>query len=38
MKLVVKYIFLVHVLFLGVDVDFNKYIFSWLPCSIGGGS
>jgi hypothetical protein len=35
--IVVKYFFLADTLFLGVVVDFSKYIFSWLPCFILGG-
>jgi len=32
MKLKVKYYFLADILFLGVVLDFNKYIFPWQMC------
>jgi hypothetical protein len=36
MKLVVKYFFLADILFVGVVLDFNKHIFLWQTCFLGG--
>jgi hypothetical protein len=38
MKLTVKYIFLAEVLFFGVILNLDKYIFPWQKCFIGGGA
>jgi hypothetical protein len=32
MKLTIKYCFLADILFLGVVLDLNKYIFPWQMC------
>jgi len=34
MKLTVKYCFLADILFLGVVLDLNKYIFPWQMCFV----
>jgi len=35
MQLIVKYIFLAGILFLGVILDLGKYIFLWQTCFLG---
>jgi hypothetical protein len=37
MNSVVKYLFLVDILFLGVVLDLDKYIFLWQTCFLGRG-
>jgi len=36
MKLIIKYFFLADILFLGVVVDLDKYIFPWQTCFLVG--
>jgi hypothetical protein len=37
MKLLVKYFFLADILFLGVVLHLDKYIFPWQTCFVWGG-
>ena len=36
MKLIIKYFYLADILFLGVVIDLDKYIFPWQTCFLVG--